>query len=97
MSRRDKGLSRRTADGNVEEMNPQARSTTSYWWALGIVGTFALTLVILLLAGVLGSTAWWTAVAMILLAISQVVSILSIRRNNRRIAARSASLPPANL
>lgn len=97
MSRREKGLSRRTPDGIVEEMTPQLRSTISYWWALGIVGTFAVVLVILLLAGVLGSTVWWTAAAMILLAISQVLSILSIRRNNRRIAARSSSLPPENL
>ncbi|MHC9044566.1 hypothetical protein ACYX8G_08290 [Microbacterium saperdae] len=75
----------------------QTRSATPYWWALGIVGTFALTLVVLLLAGVLGSTVWWTAAAMILLAISQVLSILTIGRNNRRIAARPSSLPPANL
>src|SRR5690349_1289280 len=61
MSRREKGLSRRTPDGIVEEMTPQLRSTISYWWALGIVGTFAVVLVILLLAGVLGSTVWWTA------------------------------------
>ncbi|GGM59445.1 hypothetical protein [Microbacterium saperdae] len=75
----------------------QTRSATPYWWALGIVGTFALTLVVLLLAGVLGSTVWWTAAAMILLAISQVLSILTIGRNNRRIAARPTSLPPENL
>lgn len=97
MSRREKVLSRRSAAGIVGEMIPQIRSTTSYWWALGIVGTFAVVLVILLLAGVLGSTVWWTAVAMILLAISQVLSILRIRRNNRRLVASSTSLPPENL
>lgn len=67
-------------------MNTQARSTSPYWVALAIVGTFALTLVVLLLAGVLGSTVWWTAVAMILLAISQVLSIRKISRDNRRLA-----------
>lgn len=77
----------RTGDGNVDAMDARIRSTTHYWVGLGIISAFALTLIILLLTGVLGSTVWWTAAAMVLLAISNALSIRAIRRNNRRLAA----------
>ena len=66
-------------------MNARAytQSTAYYWWAFGIVGAFALTLIVLLLTGVLGSGVWWTALAMVLLALSQVLSIRTITRRRR--------------
>jgi hypothetical protein len=75
-------------------MNAQTQSTTYYWWALGIVGTFALTLVVLLLVGVLGPGVWWTAAAMSLLAISNALSIRTITRRNRRRDASTAPIDP---
>lgn len=78
-------------------MSIRTRSTTPYWWGLGIIGAYALTLLVLLLAGVLGSSVWWTATAMILLAVSNAFSIRTIARNNRRlIASATPTVPPAH-
>ncbi|WP_194420153.1 hypothetical protein [Microbacterium abyssi] len=75
-------------------MNARTRSTAYYWWALGIVGTFALTLVVLLMVGVLEPGVWWTAAAMILLAASNAVTIRTISRNNRRPITPAAPASP---
>lgn len=80
-------LQAKRASGIVDLMSTRTRSTTVYWWALGIVGAFALTLVVLLLVGVLGPDVWWTASAMTLLAVSNALSIRTISRNNRRLMA----------
>ncbi|WP_337001327.1 MULTISPECIES: hypothetical protein [unclassified Microbacterium] len=62
---------------------PYAQSTAYYWWAFALVGAFALTLIVLLLTGVLGPGVWWTAAAMVLLALSQVLSIRTVARRRR--------------
>lgn len=80
-------LQAKRASGIVDSMNTRIRSTTVYWWALGIIGAFALTLVVLLLVGVLEREVWWTAAAMTLLAVSNAFSIRTIARNNRRLMA----------
>jgi uncharacterized membrane protein len=67
-------------------MTEPIQSTRGYWWALGVTGAFALILVILLLTGAVGAGVWWTAAAMILLALSQALSIRAIARRNRRLA-----------
>jgi len=57
--------------------------TAPRWVALIVISAFGLTCAILVLTGMAGPGVWFTVVAMVLLAISQALFLLRVRRRRR--------------
>lgn len=63
-------------------MSTQSERTAWYWTGLAVGLALALTGVVLILTGILGSSAWFAVAAMIVVAASQIVGIRKERRRH---------------
>ena len=75
-------------------MSTRWRNTAWNWWGLAFALTFGTLCVVLILTEVVGTTVWWTAAAMGLLALSSALNIRAIARNNQKVAATAHEPAP---